>query len=470
MNTLNLINIGNCAEKQPFIIVDDTAFPIGYDTRNCTASADDIVRGKTAATSNGIVTGTLEITGNEYFFCTRVVSDTVWRGSSVTIENGVLQSSGREIELTYSGKAPQAGKIYDRTARFKSEFNGSTVRINLQDFAGTSVSTAFGMSFNGKADGEQEISYTAVDVPEWLSLDGNVLTGTPDETGTWLVKLKAETNDQCAASLVSILIRSVEAQDDGCLLYIPLTSKREYAPTGEYMVYGDMVTAQASHTCYTAPEYTVFDGYRCAKFVAGYDYSEENEKHTITFNCTRELAMITGNAARSVSFLGCPHRFLGESEYGSDTGTYACAVGWGPTHQQHRMFKVTPAYKMEYDEENGEESLVHVLCLSLWNADLEIDTKVACDNKMHHYAISMECTGNNAGTVKMYIDGSKFYEGWFEWGTPDTGNTPVSIGKTFDNDGYAYEGYLAEVKIWNRILTDSEVTAEYGRTVSLKQS
>ena len=58
MDSKNLLHIGNFQEFQPFIIVDDRAFPIGYDTRSCTAGAADIIRGKTAATSSGVVEAT----------------------------------------------------------------------------------------------------------------------------------------------------------------------------------------------------------------------------------------------------------------------------------------------------------------------------------------------------------------------------------------------------------------------------
>ena len=78
MDSKNLLHIGNFQEFQPFIIVDDWAFPIGYDTRSCTAGAADIIRGKTAATSSGVVEGVLDA-GNNYFVCTSVVSDKIGR-------------------------------------------------------------------------------------------------------------------------------------------------------------------------------------------------------------------------------------------------------------------------------------------------------------------------------------------------------------------------------------------------------
>ena len=53
----NLKRINAYSAKQPVIVVDGVAYPIGYDTRSCTATAADIAEGKTAATADGIVTG-----------------------------------------------------------------------------------------------------------------------------------------------------------------------------------------------------------------------------------------------------------------------------------------------------------------------------------------------------------------------------------------------------------------------------
>lgn len=57
----NLKNINAYSVNQPVIIVDGVAYPIGYSTDRCTATAEDIAEGKTAATAAGIVTGTLSV-------------------------------------------------------------------------------------------------------------------------------------------------------------------------------------------------------------------------------------------------------------------------------------------------------------------------------------------------------------------------------------------------------------------------
>ena len=81
----------------------------------------------------------------------------------------------------------------------------------------------------------------------------------------------------------------------------------------------------------------------------------------------------------------------------------------------------------------------------------------------------MENTGTNEGVLKLYADGNKVWEGWFSFGTPDTMNTPFAIGRVFGDNGYNFEGYVAEIKVWDKILTDEEVLVEYNRVLSLKQ-
>lgn len=63
MNYSNIEPINAYGNKQPVVIIDGIAYPIGYDTRYCTATAADIAEGKTAAVSSGIVKGTAKASG-----------------------------------------------------------------------------------------------------------------------------------------------------------------------------------------------------------------------------------------------------------------------------------------------------------------------------------------------------------------------------------------------------------------------
>lgn len=63
MNENNITNINATTNGQPVIVIDGKAYPIGYSTNTCTATAADIRKGKTAAVQGGVVTGTLEVSG-----------------------------------------------------------------------------------------------------------------------------------------------------------------------------------------------------------------------------------------------------------------------------------------------------------------------------------------------------------------------------------------------------------------------
>ena len=62
MNENNITSI-NATDGQPVIVLDGKAYPIGYSTNKCTATAADIRKGKIAAVQSGIVAGTLEVSG-----------------------------------------------------------------------------------------------------------------------------------------------------------------------------------------------------------------------------------------------------------------------------------------------------------------------------------------------------------------------------------------------------------------------
>ncbi|MBO5990121.1 MAG: LamG domain-containing protein [Lentisphaeria bacterium] len=468
MDSKNLLHIGNFQEFQPFIIVDDRAFPIGYDTRSCTAGAADIIRGKTAATSSGVVEGVLDA-GNNYFVCTSVVSDTQWKGCKITIEDNVLRTEGGETAFTAEKNTPEPGRIYDRSAQFLVALNEPAVSVMPYENVGGQVNDKIGLKLNAKAENksDDEISYTLVSAPEWMSFSNRVLSGTPEQAGDYYAEIKVEA-DNCMPVLVRADINIISPVGDA-VFYLPLQEEQTRAETGQYLVTGKGVYNPSQYYDYLRPEFVTYDGYKCAKFVAGYTWDDDTgeEYSFITSVETNELANIEDTAQRSVSFLACPRRFYGESEWGDDTNSSGSAIEWGQGGQ-HLMFKVCPAYSYVYDEETGEEGLKHIVAVSLWNGDIDIDTGLPCDNKMHHYALSMDCTGDNSGTMKLYVDGSEVWSGWFSWGTPHTVDSPISIGKMYGDNGYNYEGYLAEVKVWNRILSASEVSAEYSRVAAMK--
>lgn len=402
---------------------------------------------------------------NSYYVCTSVISDSQWNGCKIVIDNNenILYTTGGETTFTAVKNPPDPGKFYDNNAQFCVAPNAKVISIVPYENMGGQTNYPIGLKLKATVENksDDEITYTLMNGPQWMTFEDNILSGVPTQTGNYSAEIKVET-DNWMSVIVKANINVISPVGDA-VFYLPLRDSQLRAATGQYLVTGRGVYNTSQYYDYLRPEFVTYDGYKCAKFVAGYTWDDETgeENSFITSVETNEFANIVDTAQRSVSFLACPQRFYSESEYG------AAAIEWGET-TQHKMFRMCPAYTYEYDEETGEESYKHIVAVSLWNGDVNIDTGLACDNKMHHYALTMDCTGNNAGTMKLYVDGSEVWSGWFEWGTPHTVNSPISIGKVYGNDGYNYEGYLAEVKVWNKIITASEAAAEYNRVKALQ--
>lgn len=408
---------------------------------------------------------------NNYYVCTAIQSDTEWQGYKVVIDNGALSTEGDAVTCNISGTIPTIGKIYDNKAQWLIALAQPVITVSPRKDIGGQVNDKIGVKFIASAENKSadEISYTLVDAPDWLALDGTILSGTPTTAGTYSATVRVET-DGFMPVLMDVGIDIIAEKTDA-ILYLPLNGQQSRAETGQYLVWGKGIHNPSQHYSYLEPEYVTFDGYRCAKFIAGYTWDDVTgeENSFITSVETNELANIVDTAPRTVSFLACPQVFYRESEYGNDTYWGAPVIEWGQGGSE-RMFKVCVAYEYFWDEDTGEDGIRHIVCVDLYNYYVTINTGLSCDNKMHHYVLSMDCTGSGVGTMKLYVDGNAVWSGWFSSGvvTPHTVNSPISIGKMYGDNGYNFEGYIAEVKVWNKILTASDVSTEYNRVTALR--
>lgn len=76
---------------------------------------------------------------------------------------------------------------------------------------------------------------------------------------------------------------------------------------------------------------------------------------------------------------------------------------------------------------------------------------------MHHYALTFENTGSNAGTLTLYIDGSSF-------GSQiniNFGFELTQLGNGYSTAAFALDGVLADVRVYNHTLNSTEVEALY---------
>ena len=115
MNENNIQTLSNLPDNQPVIIADGKAYPIGYSTHTCTATAADIRKGMTAATQNGVVVGTLEASGGGSGSFAKVTEFNVNTNSisavSVTFSNGAW-SKGNAVTITSYEVEPVKDGIY----------------------------------------------------------------------------------------------------------------------------------------------------------------------------------------------------------------------------------------------------------------------------------------------------------------------------------------------------------------------
>ena len=80
-------------------------------------------------------------------------------------------------------------------------------------------------------------------------------------------------------------------------------------------------------------------------------------------------------------------------------------------------------------------------------------------NTWHHVLTTRPSAGTN---TNIYINGVLSGTANQDFGTPAAGTTNTFIGKD-DAGAKTFDGYIAHVRIWNRILTTAERTAEYNR-------
>lgn len=87
-----------------------------------------------------------------------------------------------------------------------------------------------------------------------------------------------------------------------------------------------------------------------------------------------------------------------------------------------------------------------------------------------HIAVTFRSTSNYMGEVQLYINGElrqtgSFYSGYVNFAIPHNNESGSSfkrcfwVGYSFD-DERRFEGKLSELRLWNRVLTGEEITAE----------
>jgi hypothetical protein len=82
----------------------------------------------------------------------------------------------------------------------------------------------------------------------------------------------------------------------------------------------------------------------------------------------------------------------------------------------------------------------------------------------HHVVISLPNLSQDIRSVKIYLDGIELIQecSYANYGAPSpviSGNKPIRIGKSWEiPDQFAFKGLLDDIRIYNRALTQSEIT------------
>jgi hypothetical protein len=86
------------------------------------------------------------------------------------------------------------------------------------------------------------------------------------------------------------------------------------------------------------------------------------------------------------------------------------------------------------------------------------------DGQWHHLVVYRDASNNN---IRMYMDGLRRITGNRAFTAGFTSSTaPVTIGWYTANQNYTFEGRIDEAALYNRVLTDAEITEHYNNGLS----
>jgi hypothetical protein len=80
-------------------------------------------------------------------------------------------------------------------------------------------------------------------------------------------------------------------------------------------------------------------------------------------------------------------------------------------------------------------------------------------NQPYHVLVT-----DDAGTITMYIDGLEDYSSSIGYGIPSSIDAPIIIGATNTPDRFFFNGIIDEVLIYNRVLSQGEISALYAKS------
>lgn len=452
MNENNITNINATADGQPVIVLDGKAYPIGYSTHTCTATAADIRKGMTAATQNGVVVGTLEASGGGSGSFAKVTEFVAPYDAFSAVS--AVQVSGFGMAETWDGETDFSDwngtyEVTDKTF-FESDINKRVFKHSTQEkylyyiydydwgeekwifdtaedetyISGSnfySSNLASGSWYN--YDYEFSVSLTIKQVSTNYPAQPLVLKAVSAtySNGAWSFGTaetdftEYEENPKVGyvyATTGTELIGNPISRDilyigDELVLSIPFASETMVAETGQQLQYN-------GNDC----TYTTLDGVPCINIDGGYFYTAENSG-------------FVGNMNRTFSFWAFP----------TTEDSYVNAVGCGKSQSTGRMFNCGAC---------AEGDFINAT-FTTWGNDIYFNT-VKQDDKLHHFVYIYNDSTPDILTI--FVDGVKYVERLES--SIDTEESPFYLGRS-GGGGWWYRGYLAKVRCYKTVLTDKEV-------------
>ncbi|GAQ85128.1 hypothetical protein KFL_002200130 [Klebsormidium nitens] len=114
---------------------------------------------------------------------------------------------------------------------------------------------------------------------------------------------------------------------------------------------------------------------------------------------------------------------------------------------------------------DNSDDLMSVVINSMVSRDTEV---FAEDHKWHHYALTWDVT---TGVAILYMDGQKMWDGSVDAGATRAANGCLVLGQNQHCCGGCFaseeslHGGLAEVRVWDKVLSDADISAHYNQPI-----
>lgn len=514
-NSLRIAIIDKGVQLAESALLDEFAAAVSMirgdslDLSTVTVSADKLLSGVIAVNSTGeLITGTIETVtpsiadgvltvpagyhaeSNTYelggagtdseskvYACASVdASNSKWSGYEVTITDTVMSAAATLKTLSYSGTAPTVGKSYTADGRFLAKPSGYAIDgTPLIVSATATANLPIGVSVYGVSgyDSNNEVTYTLEEAPEWITQSGEYVTGTAPAAGTYTAKVKVS-SDNCVSTLSTVIFDVREGDGTEPWLYLPLESAQEYAATGQRLILGstDRAAGLSNATyCGNDPDYTTYEGYKCAWFGSEYDNDIEDTQHG--YIRTVEVIPALRSKDRTFSMLAYPtwDRYYGESI----GGIGGVSVG---TASNGRAFALGADYYLGWDSDTGEDVEYWRTMLDCWNRNWHSGEGLRNTGNGWYHCVGALKDGRmymwirkvEAGSTEYSYGGEYASNGGYAPGTFNTATGELYVGSySASPNSYPFNGYLAQIKVWTRAITKEEREAEFMRLLEMKQ-